>query len=114
MRAITSSENSRAAALTGPWINIRRSGITLYGPDARTFLPEITETMLSETLLREAMYLHELNEKPDSGWRDRPKYRAYAVLTICRILYPLSNRTIASKRIVARWALRILPDEWHR
>lgn len=97
-----------------PWINILKSGITLYGPPATSFVPEITADMLFETLVREAGYLREeLTEKPDGEWRDVPKYRAYAVLTVCRILYSRQKLTLTSKPRAAIWALKNLPDEWH-
>lgn len=97
-----------------PWINILKSGITLYGPPAKSFVPEITPDMLFETLVREVGYLREeLIEKPDSEWRDVPKYRAYAVLTVCRILYSRQKSTIVSKPRAAIWALKNLPGEWH-
>lgn len=40
-------------------------------------------------------------------------YRAYAVLTLCRILYSFEHGTIVSKRRAARWTLKHLPEEWH-
>lgn len=96
-----------------PWINILESGITLYGPPASEFVPEITPKILHATLVRELGYLREeLTEKPNSEWRDRPKYRAYAILTVCRILYTNCKGKIVSKPLAAIWALRTLPSEW--
>src|SRR3982074_3613906 len=69
------------------WINVLESGTALFGPQPRPFVPEITRSMLNRALAREVGYLREeLIEKPDSQWRDVPFYRAYAVLTLCRIL----------------------------
>ena len=43
-------------------------------------------------------------------WRDRPKYRAYAVLTLCRILYTHAKGKVVSKPRAAIWACRKLPE----
>jgi len=95
------------------WINILKSGVVLYGARPETFVPEITSDTLYEALVREVGYLREeIVEKPDSEWRDVPKYRAYAVLTISRILYSFAKGTIVSKPKAARWAIRNLPEQW--
>ena len=39
-------------------------------------------------------------------------YRAYAVLTVCRILYSSEKRSIASKTAAAKWVLRKWPGRW--
>jgi aminoglycoside adenylyltransferase-like protein len=56
----------------------------------------------------------EIVEKPNSEWRDVPKYRVYVVLTLCRILYSHTHGTVVSKPKAAEWALRALPDEWRQ
>ncbi|PYM94031.1 MAG: hypothetical protein DME04_08930 [Candidatus Rokuibacteriota bacterium] len=96
------------------WLNVLASGIVLHGPPAESFLPPITREMLFAALAREAGYLRaEIVEKPNSEWRDVQRYRAYAVLTLCRILYSHTHGTVVSKPQAAGWALRTLPDEWH-
>jgi hypothetical protein len=94
------------------WLDLRRSGQVLFGPKPESFLPEITSEILFEALKRELGYLREeISEKAKSEWRDVPMYRAYAVLTVCRILYSFSKGTIVSKPTAAKWAIRNLP-EW--
>ena len=44
--------------------------------------------------------------------RDVPMYRAYAVLTVCRILCSFRNGTIVSKPRAAKWAIKYLPEEY--
>ena len=96
------------------WLNVLESGVTLYGESPESFVPEITWGILSEALGREVNYLREeLSLKPQSGWRDVPFYRAYAVLTLCRILYTHAKGKVVSKPRAARWALKHLPEEWH-
>jgi hypothetical protein len=95
------------------WLNVLKSGMILFGPKAESFVPEITSEMLFQALKRESGYLREeLFEKPHSEWRDNPVYHAYAVLTLCRILYSFRKGTIVSKPRAAQWAIRYLPREW--
>ena len=85
-----------------------------HGLRPETFVPDITRETLFEALVREVGYLREeMIEKQESEWRDVPSYRAYAVLTLCRILYSHEHGTIVSKRRAARWALKHLPERWH-
>jgi len=94
-----------------PWKNILTSGITLYGLPPADFVPEITVKILHEALMRETGYLREEIENPASEWRDVPKYRAYAVLTLCRILYSHATGEVASKPVAAAFVMDSLPDE---
>jgi Domain of unknown function (DUF4111) len=95
------------------WMNVLNSGLILFGPPPDSFVPEITRETLLEALKREVGYLREeINEKPESEWRDVPSYRAYAVLTLCRVLYSFRKGKIVSKPRAARWATKHLPDEW--
>ncbi|HXN84974.1 MAG TPA: aminoglycoside adenylyltransferase domain-containing protein [Candidatus Binataceae bacterium] len=94
------------------WINVHDSGITLYGPAPESFVPTISDEIFFDALKRELNYLREeLIEKPDSEWQDVPFYRAYAVLTLCRIMYSLEKGTVVSKPRAARWAIKQVPDK---
>jgi predicted nucleotidyltransferase len=95
------------------WVNVLESGLRLYGESAESFVPEITPEILSEALGREVNYLREeMSLKAESEWRDVPYYRAYAVLTLCRILYTHAKGRVVSKPRAARWAVGNLPEEW--
>ncbi|HEX6731983.1 MAG TPA: aminoglycoside adenylyltransferase domain-containing protein [Pyrinomonadaceae bacterium] len=95
------------------WLDYLRSGKVLFGPPPESFLPKITEEILLEALKRELGYLRqEIIETPNSEWRDVPMYRAYAVLTVCRILYSFNKGEIVSKSTAAKWAIRNLPGRW--
>ena len=100
---------------------IRSSGRTFWRAEscssvlqADSFVPPITSETLFSALAREVRYLRqEIVEKLDSEWRDVPKYRVYAVLTLCRSLYSHTHGTVVSKPKAAEWALSALPDRWH-
>jgi hypothetical protein len=95
------------------WINVLKSGVILFGVPPESFVPAITPDILFQALERELSYLREeISTKAESEWKDVPSYRAYAVLTVCRILYSFRKGTIVSKQRAARWALKYLPDEW--
>ena len=94
-----------------PWMNILKSGVTLYGPLPAEFVPAITGAVLHDALVRETGYLREEFENENSEWRDVPKYRTYAVLTLCRILYSHATGEIGSKPEAAAWARPGLPRE---
>ena len=96
------------------WMNVLKNGRVLFGQSPRTFVPPITRAILFRALEREVRYLREeLIEKPRSKWRDVPFYRAYAVMSVCRILYSLNRGTIASKPRAARWAMKHLPKKFN-
>jgi len=92
------------------WLDHLRRGKVLVGPPAKSFLPEITEGMLTAALKRELGYLREELTNPESEWRDVPMYRAYATLTICRILYTQAKRTVVSKPMATRWVINTFPN----
>ena len=95
------------------WMNVLKSGVVLFGPRPESFVPAITSEILFQALERELNYLREeISEKALSEWRDVPSYRAYAVLTVCRILYSFRKGTIVSKPVATRWAIKHLPEEW--
>jgi len=95
------------------WMNVLSSGLTLRGPPPATFLPPITSEMLYKALVRELAYLRKEIANPASKWRDKRFYRAYAILTLCRILYSHRFGDVGSKPRAAQWALRKLPTRWH-
>ncbi len=96
------------------WMDFFRRGHTLIGPDPKSFVLEISTEILQRALVREVGYLREeMVAKPDSEWRDVLSYRAYAVLTLCRILYSFRTGGITSKPQAAQWAMDHSPIEWH-
>lgn len=93
------------------WTNILESGIVLYGPPASTFVPEITLDLVRAALCREVEYLRQEIENPEGEWRKMPKYRIYAVMTLCRTIYTHANSNVVSKPVAAAWAVDCLPPD---
>ena len=95
------------------WMNVLDSGVVLSGPRPGSFVPAITSEILYRALRREIGYLREeLIGKRRSQWRNVPFYRAYATLTVCRILYSARKATVVSKPRAAAWAIKHLPSRW--
>lgn len=96
------------------WMDVLQRGGVLFGAETESFLPEITPGVFREALVREVGYLREeLITKPKSKWRDKPTYRIYAVLTLCRILYSARTGGLASKAGAGKWALSEVSSRWH-
>jgi len=94
------------------WLDFYQRGMALHGPDPRAFVPKITPAVFHQALVREVGYLREeISTKAESESRDRPAYQAYAVLTLCRILYSKATGTVASKAAAAAWAIAETPGE---
>lgn len=91
---------------------VRERGITLFGPDPKTLIDPV-----SPEELRQAM--RGILEKwwgtflVDPTQLKRRGYQSYAVLTMCRIWYTLTNGEIASKSDAARWAKDLLGERWN-
>jgi hypothetical protein len=95
------------------WINIAKSGITLWGKDAKLIAPPVSDQCLHDALLLELNYLKEdlasnAGNRPDRAFI----HNAYAVLTACRILYSACHRELVSKHQAFCWAMETVPPVW--
>lgn len=92
------------------WV-LRERGVTLIGPDPRTFACEVPADMLRKKM-REYIdgFLPYLESWAsfDLFWTQR-----YAVETVCRMLYTFATGEVESKRASLEWALQELPAAWH-
>jgi hypothetical protein len=90
---------------------VRNNGVTLVGPPPVALIDPIAPDELRRAT---AGILHEwwLPQLSDTHRiRDR-EYQAYAVLTMCRILYTLQHARVVSKPSAARWAQDALDAHW--
>jgi hypothetical protein len=95
------------------WMNIGRSGITLWGQDAKVIAPQVSHQCLVEALKLELNYLKEdLAANVGNRFDKAFVHNAYAILTACRILYSASQKELASKEQAYAWAMDTVPPMW--
>jgi hypothetical protein len=90
---------------------IREQGIAVAGPDPRTLIDPVPPDDLRRAAagtLRE-WWAPQLQ---DHSRLRQPQYRAYAVLTMCRVLYTVQHGTVVPKGVAAQWAQRTLGEPW--
>ena len=92
------------------WINIRQSGITLWGKDVKLIAPDVSDQCLNDALLLELTYLKQ-DLSSNTGDRSDKAFvhNAYAVLTACRILFSAYHRALVSKDQAYSWAMETVP-----
>lgn len=97
------------------WVNIARTGITLWGKPAKKIAPEVSPEVLNDALLLELDYLKE-DLAANAGDSSELSFfhNSYAVLTACRIFYTAAhNAALVSKEIAQAWTLGNVPEKWH-
>jgi hypothetical protein len=90
---------------------LREHGSVLAGPLPSTFMPPVApEAIRTETLgLLHGWWKFQLR---NPAWQDDRQYQAYAVLTMCRILYTVSTGDIVPKPVAAAWARQNVGPRW--
>lgn len=88
------------------WYFVQDYGVTLFGPPPHTFIEPIAKEEFIEAVKEHAL---EWREYVRNTLQSRP-YQGYAILTMCRALYTLTNGEQASKIKAARWARKELPE----
>jgi hypothetical protein len=90
---------------------IREHGIVVSGPDPQDLIDPIYPDDLRQATLK---VLHEWWEPQlDDPFRlHDSEYQAYAILTMCRILYTLKYGTVVSKPVAARYIQKTMNERW--
>jgi hypothetical protein len=90
---------------------IREQAIVLAGPHPKTLIDPVSPDDLRRAALG---ILHEwwLPQLRDTSRLRSPEYQAYAVLTMCRVLYTLEHGAVISKQLAAQWAQEALDQRW--
>lgn len=90
---------------------VRERGIALCGPPPRDLIDPVSPDDLRRAArgILQAWWVPQL---ADSRRLQTSEYRAYAVLTMCRILYTFEAGAIAAKPAAARWAKSRLGPRW--
>jgi predicted nucleotidyltransferase len=90
---------------------IREQGVVLAGPTSRTLIDPVEPKDIRWAVLA---FLNEwwapMLEEPKR--LHSSEYQAYAIVTMCRVLYTLEHGTIVSKPVSARWAQEALGEDW--
>jgi hypothetical protein len=90
---------------------LREKGVALAGPASGSFIaPVDPQALKAETL--DVLHGWWQSQLDDPARVRRRGYQAYAVLTMCRVLYTLETGGVASKPAAARWAQPRVADEW--
>jgi hypothetical protein len=92
---------------------LREKGVALAGPELRPLIDPVAPDELREVV---RALLHEwwAPTLDDPSRLQSTEYQAYAILTMCRVLYTLQYGTIVSKAVAARWAMQTLGPRWAR
>jgi hypothetical protein len=91
---------------------VREYGITLAGADIKTLIDPVSAEDL-RAAAKGILYEWWQPMLDDVSRLDDDEYQAYAVLTMCRILYTFTNGDVVSKPTAAQWAQTTLPQRWH-
>jgi hypothetical protein len=92
---------------------LREQGFALAGPAPQTLIDPIKPDNIWEA---EAEIMRDWDEwalqTEDKSHIQPSGYQAYAILTMCRVLYTLQHRAVVSKPVAARWAQETLGEPW--
>lgn len=98
------------AGLGSDWVIqrdiLRRQGVVLAGPPLASLIDPVSPDDVRLAVMR---IFREWWQPmlADHSWLQRSDYQAYAVLTMCRVLYTLQFGVVASKPVSARWAQQV-------
>ena len=92
------------------WI-LREYGIVLSGPHPDEIGDPVTAVDLKDAM-RRILEHWATRIADDPALLRHSGYQAYAILSICRILYTLAHGTIVSKAAAAAWARQALEPRW--
>lgn len=90
---------------------LRESGVTLAGPKPKSLIDPVSPDSLREAV-RALLADKWSGRVRNRALLENQDYQAYAILTMCRMLYTLQHGSIVSKPVAARWALKSLDPPW--
>lgn len=89
---------------------VRERGVTVWGPPPATLIDPVTPDELKAAVCDSLGFWQ--RALSDSAWLEPRDYQAFAVLTMCRVLYTLNRGEVVSKPDAAAWALESLDPAW--
>ena len=90
---------------------LREDGIVLTGPSPKSFIDPVRPEDLQQATLDILHGWWEPQLNDPFRLTDR-EYQAYAVVTMCRMLYTLKHGAVVSKPVSAIWAINNLDPKW--
>jgi len=86
---------------------VREMGVVIEGPDPKELIDPVSAEDIKNAVrdLVNGWWTYLVNETSELT---RSDYQAYAILSMCRVLYTLETGTIASKPVSAQWAKKHL------
>jgi hypothetical protein len=90
---------------------LREWGIALAGPPPHSFIAPVDPKALKAEA-RDVLHGWWRSQRDDPVRLKRRGYQAYAVLTMCRILYTFETGGVTSKPAAARWARPRVAEPW--
>ncbi len=91
------------------WYTVQENGITLFGPNKTTFIPNISKDEYRNSIKEQtSLWLQRIKDYDNIS---APGSLAYVVFTMCRALYGYARREQASKKQAALWVTKEFP-EW--
>jgi hypothetical protein len=92
---------------------LRQQGFVLAGPAPQTLIDPNQPDDLREAAVGVMDDWYGWALQPEDKSHLRPSgYQAYAILTMCRVLYTLQYGAAVSKPVAARWAQETLGEPW--
>jgi hypothetical protein len=90
---------------------LREHGIALAGPEPKSFIAPVDPQALKAEA-RDVLHGWWQSQRDESVRLKRRGYQAYAVLSMCRILYTLETGDVTSKPAAAGWARPRVAEAW--
>jgi hypothetical protein len=95
------------------WLTLIQQGISVIGPEPAAFVPDVPWVDLEQEMWTN-LYGYWL-PKAESRWLFLSStWVAFAVLTLCRIVYTMERHAVTSKSAAAAYAHDALPPQWNR
>jgi hypothetical protein len=90
---------------------IRERALVLHGPDPKTLIDPVSPGDLRQSArgILQEWWEPQLS---NTSRLQSDEYQAYAILTMCRILYTISQGDVTSKPAAARWAQQRFGPAW--
>ena len=90
---------------------VREHGVVVWGPPPKMLIDPIPPNELRAAVCDQLRgFWHDQLTGPE--WLRPRDYQSFAVLTMCRALYTLSEGAVVSKPRAATWASRTLDSSW--